>query len=108
MNALPTYTDSENNVWTIDMRLKQFRKVITPILECGVLTEPSIEFVAFNSEKGRELFKEYCDGQDSYYNEISSEWRRMSMTLEDSEDEDVDDDTLDMIAEDMIKEDKDE
>jgi len=92
MNKLPTYTDSDGTLWTIDMKLKQFRKVTA---------EPSIEFVAFNSDEGRELFKEYCDGMDTYYNEVSSEYRRMSIQLEDSEDEDIDDDTLDMIAEEM-------
>ena len=89
MNELPTYTDEEQNVWTIDLKLRQFRKVTT---------EPSIEFVEFNSVEGRELFREYCDSEDDYYNEISSDYRRMSMTLED---DDVDDDTLDMLAEEM-------
>jgi len=89
MNALPTYTDSEKNVWTIDLRLKQFRKVTA---------EPSIEFVDFNSEEGREIFRDYCDSEDEYYNEISSDYRRMSMTLED---DDVDDDALEGLAEEM-------
>jgi hypothetical protein len=94
MNTLPTYTDSSGKLWTIDLKLKQFRKVTA---------EPSIEFVAFNSVEGRELFKEYCDGMDAYYNEVSNEYRRMSIQLEDSEDEDIDDDTLDVIAEEMVK-----
>lgn len=96
---LPKYTDGSGNVWTIDLKLRQFRKVTA---------EPSIEFVGFNTEDGRELFKEYCDGQDAYYCGLSDEYRRMSMTLEDSDDDDVDDDALDGIAEEMVKGDDDD
>ena len=43
---LPTF-----NGWTIDARLRQFRKV-----EQG--ENPKIEFIDFDSEKGRELIEE--------------------------------------------------
>jgi hypothetical protein len=42
--------------YTIDERLKQFRKVDRE--------KPSIEFVEFNSEKGKKLLDEYEDQEE--------------------------------------------
>ena len=42
--------------YTVDERLKQFRKVDHD--------KPSIEFVEFNSEKGRKLLDEYEDQEE--------------------------------------------
>jgi len=42
--------------YTVDERLKQFRKVDRE--------EPSIEFVEFDSDKGKELLAEYEDEED--------------------------------------------
>ena len=46
---LPTF-----NGWTIDARLRQFRKV-----ERGAV--PKIEFIDFDSEEGQELLEEMGD-----------------------------------------------
>jgi len=46
---LPTFKG-----WTIDARLKQFRKVSRG-------ESPEIEFIDFNSEKGQELLAEIQD-----------------------------------------------
>lgn len=80
--------------WTIDPRLKQFRMV-----EYDENHSPiGMKFVEFNSEEGRAIFKEYCDECDEHYNEISSDYRRLSMQLEE---EDIDMDTLEMLADEM-------
>ena len=42
--------------YTVDARLKQFRKVD--------MKKPSIEFVEFNSEKGKKLLDEYEDQEE--------------------------------------------
>jgi hypothetical protein len=42
--------------YTVDERLKQFRKVDHE--------KPSIEFVEFNSEKGKKLLDEYEDQEE--------------------------------------------
>jgi len=42
--------------YTVDERLKQFRKVDRE--------KPSIEFVEFNSEKGKKLLDEYEDQEE--------------------------------------------
>jgi hypothetical protein len=42
--------------YTVDERLKQFRKVD--------MKKPSIEFVEFNSEKGKKLLDEYEDQEE--------------------------------------------
>ena len=42
--------------YTLDERLKQFRKVDRE--------KPSIEFVEFNSEKGKKLLDEYEDQEE--------------------------------------------
>lgn len=47
--ALPTFKD-----YTVDFRLKEFRKVDRNL--------PSIEFIPFDSPKGRELLKEMGRG----------------------------------------------
>ncbi len=47
--ALPTFKG-----YTVDFRLKEFRKVDMSI--------PSIEFIPFDSPKGRELLKELGQG----------------------------------------------
>jgi len=46
VTELPTF-----NGYTVDEKLKQFRKVDRD--------EPSIEFVDFDSDKGQELLEEY-------------------------------------------------
>lgn len=81
--------------WTIDVRLRQFRKVIE---DPNYI--PGIRFIDFDSDEGRTIFREYCDARDEYYNEISSDYRRLSMELEDG---DIDMDTLDILAEEMIR-----
>ena len=43
--------------YTVDERLKQFRKVD--------MEKPSIDFVDFNSEEGQELLAEYEESQES-------------------------------------------
>jgi hypothetical protein len=42
--------------YTVDEKLKQFRKVDRE--------EPSIDFVDFDSEEGQELLEEYDENQD--------------------------------------------
>ena len=48
----------EFNGYTVDERLKQFRKVDRD--------KPSIDFVDFDSEKGQELLDEYEESQESW------------------------------------------
>jgi hypothetical protein len=45
-NALPTF-----KTYTVDVRLRQFRKVDR--------NKPTIDFVDFDSEEGRKLLEEY-------------------------------------------------
>ena len=54
---LPTF-----NGWTIDARLRQFRKVIRG-------ENPQIEFIDFDSEKGQELLLEMQEYFSSLFEE---------------------------------------
>jgi len=50
VKELPTFKG-----YTVDERLKQFRKVD--------MEDPSIDFVDFDSEEGRDLLEEYEDSE---------------------------------------------
>lgn len=86
MKQLPKW-----NNWTIDLRLKQFRRV-------GINGAIGIEFVDFDSDDGKKLMIEYCEEQKEYYNEMSDGYQQMIFDLEE---DDTDSDTLESIAEEM-------
>lgn len=77
--------------WTIDMRLKQFRRV-------GKDGALGIEFVDFDSDDGKRLMIEYCEEQKEYYQELGDGYQRMIFDLEEDM---TDSDTLESIAEEM-------
>jgi predicted DsbA family dithiol-disulfide isomerase len=86
MNKLPMWKE-----WTIDMRLKQFRRV-------GKDGALGIEFVDFDSDDGKRLMIEYCEEQKEYYQELGDGYQRMIFDLEEDM---TDSDTLESIAEEM-------
>ena len=63
------------NGWTIDLKLKQFRRV-------GREGALGIEFVEFNSVEGREILKEYCEYKYNYHMEEGSVYQRIVFDIE--------------------------
>lgn len=86
MNQLPIW-----KTWTIDSRLKQFRRVGRD----GAL---GIEFVDFDSDDGKKLMIEYCEEEKEYYQELADDYQRMIFELKE---DDTDEDTLESVAEEM-------
>lgn len=83
MNKLPEW-----NGWTIDIRLKQFRKV-----------GESIEFVDFRSDKGYEIFKAYCEDQYKYHMETGQGYERIILDIIEGK---FNNDDADIIAREMF------
>lgn len=90
MNKLPIW-----KTWTIDLRLKQFRRV----------GRDGIEFVDFDSDDGKKLMIEYCEEQKEYYQELADDYQDdYQRMIFDLERDDTDEDTLESIAEEMGQE----
>jgi len=82
MNNLPNW-----NGWTVDIRLRQFRKVE------DVAGEPYIHMHDFNSHEGHILFETYCEEQIAYHQEECSCYEGLRLDIENDtfseEDEDI-------------------
>lgn len=63
------------NEWSIDKRLRQFRKE----------TSQGLVFADFDSVEGRGVFKEYCQEQLDHYNEEAREWLSIIFQLEEGD-----------------------
>lgn len=63
----------EWNDWTIDIRLKQFRKIDS---------SNNILFISFDSDKGRAIFKEYCQDQYNSFIENAEGYQRIVFDIE--------------------------
>jgi hypothetical protein len=84
---------SEYDGWTIDLKLRQFRKV--RFKDNG---GPEMLIAPFDSEEGMDIFKQYCDEQKEYHDDLSSGYLRMIFDLEKGR---CDEEELDIIAEEM-------
>jgi hypothetical protein len=72
MNELSTW-----NGWTIDLRLRQFRKVLY------VDNEPKLDSIGFDTPLGHKIIKEYCQDQYNYHIGEAEAYQRIIFDLED-------------------------
>lgn len=83
--------------WTVDLRLRQFRKV-------GYDENHSplgIEMWDFDSQQGKDIFYDYCQDKYDYHMECGSDYQRTQMQIEEGE---LDDEMLDYLAKEIVKE----
>lgn len=85
------------NDWTIDLRLKQFRKV-----DFDENHSPQgLKFVDFDSGDGKAIFKEYCEDQYNSFIEDAEGYQRIIFDIEDNT---FDSHDAEMLAESMVEE----
>lgn len=83
MNKLPIW-----NGWTIDVRLRQFRKV-----DGGLL-----DFVHFDSEEGKEIFKDYCQSRHDELCDEAGDYLQVVFQIDEN---DFNEEDADVIAKEM-------
>jgi len=66
------------NGWTIDLKLRQFRKVIK---DPDYI--PGIRFVDFDSVEGCEIFREYVKDMEAYHNQCANDYVGIQLALDD-------------------------
>lgn len=83
--------------WTVDLRLKQFRKV-----NYDENRNPlGVEMWSFDSQEGKDIFYDYCVEMEQYHDEQSRQYIRYQLDIENG---DLDDEMLDVLAEEIVKE----
>ena len=90
MNKLPIY-----NGWTIDIRLKQFRKLND---------QTGLDFVHFDSEEGKEIFKEYAQSRHDELCEEANDYLQVVLYIDD---DDFDMEQMEELAQEMGADDDD-
>lgn len=73
MNELSTWDG-----WTIDLKLRQFRKVQY------VGNEPKLDIIGFDTPAGHEIFKEWCKDKYNYLIESGEAYQQIISNIEDN------------------------
>jgi len=92
MNALPVWKG-----WTIDLRLRQFRKVNYDENHSPL----GLEMWDFDSQQGKDIFYDYCQEQYDYHMDMGSDYQRTQLEIEEGT---CEDEMLDVLAEQMVEE----